>query len=1041
MPQRNTPFVADGLLHQPTSPERAPIAVGSPAWYAWLDEATTRSFAFHASPAHFTARKERRQRGGSYWSAYRNVRGKTASVYLGTPAMLTLERLQAAAARLAAPARPEALPNAKASAPELPLLQLSRPHPRPDLVSRPRLLAQLAAGARFPISLIIAPAGFGKTTLLAQGLEAWGSEPASRAMAQAASATPPASRVAWLTADASVDAPNRLLRAIIGALRTIAPDTGDATLALLREPQTARLELLVASLAGELSACPPGSLLILDDYHALTNSEVHRATALLVEQLPPSLRLVVAAREEPPLPLPRWRARGLLAELHAADLRFAPAEAAAFLRHTMSLALSDGDAAALTARTEGWAAGLQLAALALREQPDPAGLIATFAGDNRLVVDYLSSEVIAALPAHLQEFLLQTSILDQLCGPLCDAVLGVGDQVLGIEEAAKSSNAHHPIPNTQAYSQLVLEELERRNLFLMPLDLTRSWYRYHQLFRDVLQRRLAQGAAPQLQAELHRRAAGWFAAQLALDLVTPALQHALAAGDDDTAATLLLRHAPALLRRLDLALVHEWLALLPSSLVRRHARLALIAGWTLTLTGRLGAAIELLDQASATREPQAPPAVVAEARLIGAMNARLRGDLPAARRLVAQALPDVDPADLDASTWAAYLHGFTMLDDDDQESARAALEQAVELGAAAGQLPLALSALSRLALNALRRGQLTAAQSCCGRADALVAGMTPPPAAGLADIVRGVVAYRRDDLVGAQRAVLRGIERLRGWIDHHMLVLGMLYQARCLQALGQPEAGHAALDRAGDWLHQRRIGGPSQALLAAERARLWLRQGRLDDAAQSLQAGLSAVPQPGPQQLTLARLWIAQARADGEPTRLHEAAAILRPLREIALARGWEGDLNEIELLEALALAGLGQTSAAVERLVGVLARAEPEGALRPIADEGALVAPLLRQIAVSHRALRRTARRLLDIMEAADPALEPASVDELTTLTARELEVLRLLAAGGSTLTIAAQLVVSPGTAKRHIGNILRKLAVHSRLEAVTQARALGLI
>jgi LuxR family transcriptional regulator, maltose regulon positive regulatory protein len=312
----------------------------------------------------------------------------------------------------------------------------------------------------------------------------------------------------------------------------------------------------------------------------------------------------------------------------------------------------------------------------------------------------------------------------------------------------------------------------------------------------------------------------------------------------------------------------------------------------------------------------------------------------------------------------------------------------------------------------------------------------------LADVVRGVIAYRRDNLIGAQRAVLRGIERLRGWIDHHMLVLGMLYQARCLQALGEPQAAHAALDHADDWLRQRRIQGPSQALLAAERARLWLRQGRLAEPTQWAQASLPTMPPlHGPQQLTLVRLWLAQARTEGEPNRLQEARAILGPLRDTAVARGWDGDLSEIELLEALVFAGQGQVEAAVERLAGVLVRVEPEGAVRLIADEGAPVVPLLHQVAAAHRSLRRFAQRLLNMIGAADPALELASADTLTALTARETEVLRLLAAGSSTQTIAAQLVVSPGTAKRHIGNILRKLAVHSRLEAVAQARARGLI
>jgi LuxR family maltose regulon positive regulatory protein len=889
--------------------------------------------------------------------------------------------------------------------------------------------------------VITAPAGFGKTTLLAQALRvgSWGPK---RVAADADRRDPGARAVAWLTADAFIDGGEQLLRALIVALRELAADLGHTTLALLAEPQRAPLELIVGTLIGDLSACPPGSVLVLDDYHALTDRDVHRAVTLLVEQLPPHVRLVIASREEPPLPLSRWRVRGILAELHAADLRFAPAEAAAFLRDTMGLTLSDPDTAVLLARTEGWAAGLQLAALALQGQQDPAGFVSTFAGNNRLVVDYLSAEVLATVPAHMQEFLLQTSILDQLCGPLCDAILlghEAGEWRYGDELSDRTSSL--PPQAAQSYSQLVLEELERRNLFMTPLDLTRSWYRYHQLFRDVLRQRLASGAAPRLLATLHRRAARWFAAQRSPSLVAPALRHALAAGDDDAAADLLLGHGRVLLRRLDLMLLRDWIALMPPSLVRRHARLALIAGWTLTLTGRLGAAIALLDEAIGT---PAPPEVLAEARLIGAMNARLRGDLPAAQTLVAQALPDIDPADNDAGTWAAYLRGFTLLDDDDQDTPRAALEEAVRLGTAAGQLPLALSALSRLALNALRRGQLTAAQACCDRADALVAGIAVlTPAAGLADVLRGVIAYRRDDLVGAQRALLQGIERLRGWIDHPLLVLGMIYQARCLQALGEAEAAQAALARADDWLRQRRIQGPSQALLAVERARLWLRQGRLDEAAQWAQHGLTAGPSPqyAPQQLTLVRLWLAQARAEDDSSRLNQARAILQPLRDTAAARGWEGDLSEIELLEALVLAAQGQNAVAVERLAGVLARAEPEGAVRPIADEGRPAIALLHQVAAAHRPLRRFVQRLLDMYQSADSAPELAGVDTPSALTPRETEVLRLLAVGNSTQTIAAQLVLSPGTVKRHIGNILRKLAVHSRLEAVAQARARGLI
>jgi LuxR family maltose regulon positive regulatory protein len=356
-----------------------------------------------------------------------------------------------------------------------------------------------------------------------------------------------------------------------------------------------------------------------------------------------------------------------------------------------------------------------------------------------------------------------------------------------------------------------------------------------------------------------------------------------------------------------------------------------------------------------------------------------------------------------------------------------------------------LSALSRLALAAMRRGELGRARAYCDQADALVAGAdTPIPAAGLTDVVRGMIAYQHNHLAGAQRALEQGVERLRGWIDFHLLVLGMCTQARCYLACGDFETAHAVLNRAEAWLHLRQIQGASQLQVAAERALLWLRQGQLDEAARwgEVQLPAATARQPRAVQLTLVRLWLAQTRADGEVERLGATCAMLRTLREEALAHGRLGELNDVELLEALALVLQGQDEAATERAATALGRLESEGALRVAADEGAPLVPLLHQVAARHRPLRLFVHRILRVIGPPDPSqLADSHGDARDALTARETEVLRLLADGHSTAAIAGHLVVSQGTVKRHVANILRKLAAHTRLEAVARARASGLL
>ena len=403
--------------------------------------------------------------------------------------------------------------------------------PRAGFVPRPQLLARLAEGVGRGLTVVCTPAGFGKTTLLGD----WARRSRGRA--------------AWLSLDAGDNDPARFWRYVAAALARARPGVDAPVVALLRGPQQPPLEAVATAVINELSSLPGerGVVLILDDYHLVEAPPVHESVAFLLDRLPLGLRLVLSSRADPPLPLARLRARGQLAELRAADLRFTVAETAAFLREVSGLDLPAASVAALQDRTEGWAAGVQLAALSLRAQADPAGFIATFAGSHRYVLDYLTGEVLAGQPEQVLRFLLETSVLDRLCGPLCDAV------------------------TDRTGSQEMLEELDRANLFVVPLDEVRHWWRYHHLFADLLRARLER-ERPAALPGLHHAAAAWHEKHGFAD---EAVRHAIAAGETAWAARLVERHVEALLRRGEGATLDRWLSALPAESIRARPRLCL----------------------------------------------------------------------------------------------------------------------------------------------------------------------------------------------------------------------------------------------------------------------------------------------------------------------------------------------------------------------------------------------------------------------------------------------------------------------------------
>src|SRR6266542_1370033 len=1044
---RRIPYVAAGVLHRPDRPDLPAVALDTPAWWSWLDDPTTRSFAFHDAVGSFTARKEQRQRGGAYWTAYRRVQGKLVSAYLGKSAALTRERLTMAAARLAQPSTqvpnqqplPSFTPSSPhpipASAAPLQTAKLAEPRLHSTVVPRPLLIARLAAGLTAPLTLIAAGAGFGKTTSLALWLQ------------QADLA------FAWVTLDTEDNDPGRWLRYLIAALKNLAPTIGTTTLALLASPQPPPLESLMTMLINDLAALAQPSLLVLDDYQVITTPAIHQALQLLIDDLPTQLHLVIATREDLPLPLARLRAHGQLVEIRADDLRLTSDEAAVFLADIMGLVLSPSDVAALTARTEGWIAGLQLAALAMRDHVDRDSFLASFTGSHRFVVDYLMEEVITRLPAHLQAFVLQTAILDQLCGPLCDAVLGQEVRDLRLEETVDTSL------KPQA-SSLTLEELERRNLFLVPLDEQRVWYRYHQLFRDALRQRLASSVPPHTMATLPRRASQWFAQHAATGgsaYAEAAVRHALATADDDYAATLIEQHAPALVRRGEALTVQGWLAQLPPSVIPNHPRLALINAWILGLIGQLDAAEQLLEQALSGNIAAPSQDTVTEADLLRVMIARWRGDPVRALELAQRAVRQIAPDNLALHALGTYVLGVAALDHADDTTARQLLTEVATLPVAEA-LQMTLCTLSRLSVLSLHRGQLTQALRVSDQAAHFIASERDlSPLTGLTYLARGEVLCERNDLDAAQQQLITGLELLQRSADHYMLVRGVVALARAQQAQGQDAAALATFDYAESWLAQRHIQSPlSHICLAAHRTRLWLRQGNLDAAGRWVQAYEEAMngALETLQQLTRVRIDLAVARRGAPEAALQHAAALLEQQQALAAVRGWQGDLIEIRLHQALVYQAQGDQPRALTALSQALSLAEPEGYVRLFVDEGAPMEVLLRATddmlrrdPTAYPALRTYVRRLLRVFlsvtaaHTESAAHRTPSVILMEPLTDRELAVLRLLINGRSNKEIAQELVVAPGTVKRHVSSILRKLHVVSRLAAVARARDLGLV
>ena len=921
--------------------------------------------------------------------------------------------------------------------------KLFAPTRRPRTVPRPRLVevldSTLQPGQR--LTLVSAPAGFGKTTLVSDWLAVLGERSADTA-------------VAWLSLDQGDDDLGRLLTHVLAALRGVGLDVGT----VVPEPlDTASTSAVLTGLVNDVSAAgssAPGRqwVLVLDDYHAVTATGVHEAVTFLLDHLPEHLHLVVASRSDPPLPLSRLRSRGQLTELRVADLRFTPPEAQEFLNRVMRLELTTADVDALEERTEGWIAGLQLAGLSLRAIPgrgEVAGFIDAFTGSNRFVIDYLADEVLARQRAQVRDFLLHTAVVDRLTGPLCDALTGRTD---GTE---------------------MLADLERGNLFLVPLDTERSWYRYHHLFADVLRARLLV-EHPERVPALHRRASDWFAAR---GLVADSVRHALAAEDVDRAAYLMEEALPQVRRARQDGLLQAWVRSLPPSVVRRSPVLSILSGWASLMAGDLDAVGSRLDEAEAalaagahdqglaatwadTEDLRTAPATISVYR---ASLAQARGDVAGTVRHAQHALDQAGPDDHFVRGAGAGFLGLASWAAGDVQEALSTFSAAVRSLHAAGNLVDELDSTVVLADMEVASGRPGRARRLFEQAlHTATAGGAPHPRA-TADLHVGLAELDRelDDLAGAEAHLETArVIGERGSITenrHRWFVV----MAQVRAARGDHHTAMGLLDEAE--ARYRRGFYPDVRPIAALRARLQIAAGDLPAAATWAEdRGISVDDGPDHlreyEHLTLVRLLLALHRADQH---VHGAGAappgaavlgLLDRLHAAAVGAGRGGSVLEIRVLQALAHHARGDLTAASDALSRALVETpEPDSHTRLYLDEGAPMLALLRHAAAAaepagtHAArgrptLHGQARRLLaraDPVEAA-PGPQPAPGGPLSH---RELQVLALLDSELTGPEIARALYVTLNTLRTHTKRIFTKLDVTTRAAAVRRAHQRGLL
>jgi len=867
------------------------------------------------------------------------------------------------------------------------------PPPRPNIVPRLRLIERLSEGLHCKLTLISAPAGFGKTTLLSEWIAGceW--------------------PVVWLSLNDADNDPVRFLAYLVAALQSITANIGAGVLRVLQAPQPPPIEAILTTLLNDITTIPNDFILVLDDYHVIEIPAINHALTFLIEHLPPQAHLVVATREDPPLPLARLHARNQLTELRATDLRFTRSEAAEFLNRVMTLNLTADDIAALEARTEGWIAGLQLAAISMQRYQDTSTFITSFTGGHHFVMDYLVEEVVHQQDERVQTFLLHTSILDRLCGSLCDAVLR----------------------DPRASGQATLEYLERANLFIIPLDNERLWYRYHHLFADLLRQRLSV-AAPTGDVgssvnELHIRASQWYEEH---GLELEAFHHAAAAQDIERAERLIQGKSIPLHFRGAVTTILNWLASLPTSVLNarpwlwwRYASLLLVNGQTTGVEEKLDAAEAALQYADADDTTRNLIGQIAAARAVLALT---RYDAATILTESRRAMGYLHPTNLSTRANANWTLGFACFSQGDRAAARQAFTEAIALGQVCGDIFTTILATIGLGNVQEAENQLYLAAQTYQHVLQL-AGDQPLQIIYEAHLGLARVLYEWNELDAAEQHGRQSLYLARQYdyvIDR--FIVCEVFLVRLKLAQGDVTGAAVLLAQASQSARQQNIVYRIPEVAAAQ-VLLLVHQGNLAAAAQL--ARTHDLP------LSLARVHLAKDDT-------FAALVVLEQLRQHVETKNLQDERLRVMVLQALAYHTYGHKDKAVQLIGDALALAEPGGYIRLFVDEGVRMAQLLSQ-AAAHGMLPEYIGKLLAVFESEQQSVDKSHLSAaqplVEPLSQRELEVLRLIAQGLSNGEISKRLCLALDTVKGHNRRIYDKLHVQRRTEAVARARELGLL
>lgn len=870
--------------------------------------------------------------------------------------------------------------------------KLHIPSARSSLVLRPRLIEKLNQALNGKLTLVSAPAGFGKTTLVSEWIQTLDRQ------------------TAWLSLDKNDNDVAQFLTYLIAALQSIERELGKTAVSLLQSPQPPQFESVVTSLINDISQLADPFILVLDDYHVISENLIHESIGFLLNHMPSQMHLVITTRANPPLALARLRARGQMGEIRVQDLRFTAVETASLLNEQMAFNLSQADVDALAHRTEGWITGLQLAAISLQDRQDTTAFIQSFTGSNQFILDYLLEEVLQQQPSHIQSFLTETAVLKRMSGPLCNVVTG------------------------QEGGQSILEQLQKANLFIVSLDDKREWFRYHHLFADLLTHRLRR-KQPDLVPKLHIRASQWYEA---MGFIDDALHHAHAVADYDRATRLIFENSRQKVMRGETTVVFRWMSAMPPEQIHAHPYLAIAKAWQMLYSMQLQqiepyltSASQLLDMHDYGTENQT---MRGEILGIRALTVHYQGENQQAVQLSRQSLQLLPLENKFARSIILTALGSALRNEGKTEEAISAFTDIIQASRETGHILTLMATAHQLSDVYFEGGHLQKAETLLH--SMLTSHLLEIPAAGMVYGGLGRVAYERNEWETAVPYLQKAINLLQDGIT---LAHSSILSARIQFTMGDTEAARMALQEADATMRQL----PPKIIstsLAGLKIRTALFMDNLELASNLLrELGIrpkgNVTYQNEYQMLSLARVRMAQGRIDADAVILEDVVQLLKRVENTAVTANRHARVMEANMLQALAYDAAGQRAQAVPLLKKALKLAEVEGYVRTFVDEGKPMANLLRAL---------PATPFISQLLAVFPEHVSSSKDQsalVESLSERELEVLHLAAKDNSYKEIAAQIVVSLNTVRHHMKNIYTKLGVNKRSQAIAKAKEHGLL